>query len=383
MPPEAELLNAVAAAVGGETPPAQDPPAGDPPAQDPPVSDPPAAEAGKTGTSADLIGDPPAGDPEPAQGAEPEADASGRLRDPVTKKFVSKDPKPGEAPKPAEAAKPADPAPVDPPKPADHLNDPVPKNAKPETAERITSLVGMVKERDEKLETATAELTTTKADLDLLLAPIEGAGASLEQFNESMNLLKLINSPHQHEQMQALEYLQGAAAQLAEQLGQVPAGADPLAGFPDLQQQVQANPAMRKLAEEAARGRRAQAASQQFQQTQAQRTQQTQAQQRAVQEGQSAVREVEEGFKAVDPQYPAKVAVMRADKAFMDSMRKMNPAQWASEFSKKYRTVKVAAAPPAPAANGPAPLRAKNPAGGQAKPPSSALEAVRQAVGAA
>lgn len=377
-----DLIAAVSAAVNGEAPPVQDPPTGDPPAQDPPVSDPPAAEAGKTGTSADLIGD-----PAPDAGAEPEADARGRLHDPVTKKFVSKDAaKPLETPDPTKKAQePAVQPPSEPPKPADHLNDPVPKNAKPETAERITSLVGMVKERDEKLETATTELTTTKADLDLLLAPINDAGASLEQFNESMNLLKLINSPHQHEQMQALEYLQGAASTLAERLGQVPPGADPLAGFPDLQAQVQANPAMRKMAEEAARGRRFQASTQQFQQSQAQRTQQTQAQQRAVQEGQSAVREVEEGFKAIDPQYPAKVAALRADKAFMDSMRRMNPAQWASEFSKKYRTIKVAAAPAAaaPAANGPAPLRSKNPAGGQAKPPSSALEAVRQAVGAA
>jgi hypothetical protein len=381
MPPENDLLTAVTAAVNGETPPAADPPAQDPPASDPPAGDPSAP------SSADLIGDPP---PDPAAPApEPVADASGRLRDPVTKKFVAKDPEKGGETQDS-TKKPQEPAvqpPAEPPKATDPLNDPVPANARPETKERITTLANMVKEERTQRETLNTELAQTRADFDLLMNPITEAGASLEQFNESMTLLKLINSPHQHEQMQALEYLQGAASQLAERLGQVPPGADPLAGFPDLQAQVQQNPAMRKMAEEAARGRRFQASTQQFQQAQQRQTQQTQAQQRAIQEGQSAVREVEEGFKAIDPQYTAKVALLRADKPFMDNMRKMPPAQWAVEFSRKYRTLKVAAAPApaaaAPAAGAPSPLRAKTPAGGHTKPPASALEAVQRAVGAA
>lgn len=304
-------------------------------------------------------------------------DAHGRVRDPATGKFV---PKTADAAPAAPAATAAPAAPQPPAAPPDPVNDPIPEGAKPATRERIGQLVEMVKTKD-------TELATTRGDLELLTSHIQDAGATVEQFQEAMQLLKFINSPHQHEQLQALQYLQGAGATLAERLGVVPPGADPLAGNPDLIQAVQANPALRPLLEETARSRRLVAATQQHQQTSLQRSQQQQAQQREVQEGQNAVRAVEQGFEAVDPQYKAKIEILRSDATFVNALRGLPPKQWAAKFAEKYRSIKIAAPPPpkppaalaAPA--GHSPLRAKTPAGTAAKPPGSMLEAVKGALG--
>jgi hypothetical protein len=363
-----KLLEAVTAAVTGEAPPEEvapveeTPPAG----ETPPEGAPPVEET------------PPAGEvpPEGAPPVAPVVDANGRLHDPVTGKLL---PKAADPAAPAAAAPPAAAAaPVAPPKPPDHVNDPPPKGAKPETVERITFLAGKVKETTEQLE-------TTRGDMELLLTPIREAGASVEQFQEAMDLVKLLNSPHQHEQMQALQRLQGTATELATRLGQVPPGADPLQGQDDLLEAVRANPNMRAWAEEVARARRLTVATQQHQQTAVQRTQQEQARQQAAQSGQAAVRSVEQTLEASDPQYAAKVAMLRADTAFLAKMRQAPPTQWAPMFAEKYRTIKVAAAPAAAAAaarpGATSPLRAKQPAGTAAKPPGSALDAVRGALG--
>jgi len=230
-----EMIAAVSGALRGEEPPAAAPVV-DPPAVDPPVTDPPAAAA------EDLIGTPPVeeGSKEGVT-AEPPAAEAGRVRDPATGKFVPKvvDPaEPASAAPAAPAVAPVAAAPAVPPKVVDAVNDPIPPNLKQETRERMTALVETVKAKD-------TELGATRADLDLLLTPINESGATVEQFREAMQLLKFINSPHQHEQQQALQYLQGAGSALAERLGVVPPGVDPLAGQQDLIEQVRANPAPR------------------------------------------------------------------------------------------------------------------------------------------
>ncbi len=326
----------------------------------------------------DLIGTPPADD-KPTDGA-PARGSDGKF---VAKAKGAEKSADAPADKPAATAKPAEaPKPAEPPKAADHVNDPIPDNVKASTRERITSLVDTVKATSAELETARAELETTRGDFDLLAGHIRDAGASVEQFQESMNLLKMLNSPHQHEQMQALQYLQGATAALAERLGQAVPGTDPLDGFPDLKAQVNANPGMRKMAEEAAAARRLQAASTRHGQQVQARSQQEQQAQQARAAAQAALRELETTLESSDPQFKAKLEVLRKDAAFMNEMRAAPPATWTQRFAAKYRTVKVAApAPAAPAAsNSPAPLRGKTPAGTAAKPPASPLDAVRGAL---
>ncbi len=214
------------------------------------------------------------------------------------------------------------------------------------------------------------------------MGPVREAGATPDQFRESMNLVRLINSPLAADQHTALEYLQGASAALANRLGVVPAGVDPLDGYPDLQQIVQKDPSFRKAAEDAAAGRRLQVATQRHSQEQQQRSQQTAAQQQAAQAGQAAVRSVESALEASDPQYKQKVAILRADAGFITGLKSLPPTQWAAAFAQKYSTIKVAPlavkAPAAPSA--PSPLRAKQPAGQAGRLPSTSLEAVSAAI---
>lgn len=360
------MLAAVSAAVKGEDPPApavvDEPSDPAPLTDDLPTDDSPAAAAPPS-----LVDDPPEPATDPAA---PVVDAQGRVRGPDGK-FAPKAADQAAPAAPPKAADQVDPA--APPPPADPVNDPPPANAKAETRERIQTLANMVKEKD-------TEVAAAREDYELLMEPIRDAGATVEQFRESMNLLKLINSPHQHEQMQALQYLQGASAHLATRLGQVPAGVDPLDGHPDLIDAVRANPQLRQHMEEVAKARRLTTATQQQAQQAQQRSQQTQAQQQAIQEGQAAVRTVEQTLEASDPHFKAKIAALRGNAAFIESIRRMPPAKWAAAFAEEYRKVPAPrAAAPAPAA--PTPLRAKQPAGTAARPATSQLDAVRSALG--
>ncbi len=322
----------------------------------------------------DIIGAAPEGEvtPEPVT---PQLDADGRMRGPDGK-FIAAEPKAGDpAPAPAAAAAPV--APVVPPKAADPVNDPIPDTVKAATRERMTALIETVKTKD-------TEVAAAREDFELIMNPVREAGATPDQFRESMNLLKLINSPIAADQHQALAYLQGASKAMAERLGVVPAGVDPLDGFEDLQLEVRKNPTLRQWAEEAAAGRRLRAATQRQNEEQQQRSQDTAAQQKAQQAGQAAVRSVESALEASDPQYKAKVAVLRADAGFIGGLKALPPTQWAAAFAQKYATIKVAppaaTAPAAPSA--PSPLRAKQPAGQNGRLPATSREAVAAAIAA-
>lgn len=359
-----EMIAGMTAVLDGKEPPAAPEPAPAPAADDTP----PAAAAPESGKE-DLLGeDPPdapgaAAAPDVPEGEPPAEGAPARVPD---GKFVAKDKKDAapEEPKEPVAAEPA----AEP----DPLNDPLPEGKK-ERSERFQTLVGMVKEKDAVIE-------QVNGDLDLIMAPIREASATPEQFRESMNLVKLINSPNQQDQMRALQMLQSTTAALAQRLGQPVPGTDPLDGFPDLLNELNAGKITEARAVELANARRQTAASQNFQRQAQQRTQQEQQAAHAAQAGQAAVAAVEQTLKATDPQYAAKVAVMQTDIAFKNQLKAMHPTQWAAAFAEKYRTVKVAApaAAPRPAAPAsPQPLRAKTPAGTAAKPPGSMLDAVK------
>lgn len=334
----------------------------------PAADDTPPAAVAPEGGKEDLLGeDPPA--PEaaaPAEGDTPPEPAEGAPARGADGKFVAKDKKDAapEEPKEPVAAEPA----AEP----DPLNDPLPEGKK-ERSERFQTLVGMVKEKDAVIE-------QVNGDMEMLMTPIREASATPEQFRESMNLVKLINSPNQQDQMRALQMLQSTTTALAQRLGQPVPGTDPLDGFPDLLNELNAGKITEARAVELANARRQTAASQNFQRQAQQRTQQEQQAAQAAQAGQAAVAAVEQTLKATDPQYAAKVEMMRRDPAFVAQLKAMHPTQWAAAFAEKYRTVKVAApaAAPRPAAPAsPQPLRAKTPAGTAGKPPGSMLDAVK------
>lgn len=383
--PTAEMIAAVSAAVKGDATPVDDAPPDDATPPDTSSAPPPDTNAAPAG---DLVGTPP---PDTNTAPDTVVDAQGRVRRPdgtFAPATAATPPADGAAPVTPPAGAAATPPvtpPVVPPKALDPVNDPPPPNAKPETRERITTLANMVKERDTTIQTTTAERDQARTDFELLTTPLRNANASHEQFVEVCTLLGDINSPHPQDRMRALQYLQNEAAALAEQLGVVLPGVDPLQGHADLMQQVQANPALRATLEETARLRRLTAANVQHQQGDAQRREQQRLQTQATTQGRAALVEVEQAFKEANaPLYAAKVAKMNADPAFVAQMKAAHPAQWAPMFAKKFRETVVAAPAPTPAPvtppvppRTPAPLRGRQPAGSQARPPTTMLEAVR------
>src|ERR1700749_3723057 len=108
---------------------------------------------------------PPEGEGEgEAEETDAEAEARGAERDPVTGKFIKKGEKPAEGEeKPGEPKiDPKTGKPIEEPKKPDPVNDPIPKDLKRETQDRIRTLANTVKEKD-------AALTEVQTNFDYMV----------------------------------------------------------------------------------------------------------------------------------------------------------------------------------------------------------------------
>lgn len=253
----------------------------------------------------------------------------------------------------------------------DPVNDPVPDNLKKETKERITSLISAVK-------TASADRDRAVQERDELVETILETGANVEQYSQALNYLKLVNSNDPSNLEKAIEFLQGELAALSKLAGKPVPGVDLLAEHADLRERVINGQLAEQDALElaAARGHR------QFRTTQAtrqaQQKQDTDRQAQEVQDGKKALNELGEKLKA-DPQFNAKNAILL--QVLRPAIARAHPSQWAAIYKDAYEKLELptAAAPPrAPTSSVPAhqPMRAKTPAGGTQKAPSSLLDAI-------
>ena len=311
-------------------------------------------------------------------------DASGRFasKKPEDKTSDGKDPAAAAAKKPDEG-KPAPAAPAGEQKKPDPINDPLPQGLKQATQERMQSLISIAKEKTTQAEQLTG-------DMQAVMAPIQASGMDAEQFTETMELMRLVNSRDPAENTRAFQMLQAAADQIADRLGIPRTGVDPLTGFDDLIEQVRTGKSTREVAEQAAQHRRAVAAAAQRTTQQQQVQQQTEAQRQAMLDGQDAIRAVEASLKVNDPAFPLKVGLLQKDTAFVAQLRAAPPHRWAAMYAAKYAELKLPTPAPASApAGGSAPgarptgtpMRGKTPAGGSAATPKSALEAMNAALG--
>lgn len=260
----------------------------------------------------------------------------------------------------------------------DAVNDPIPKGLKTETAQRMTSLIATVKEVTAKSEKVTK-------DLDYVMARIQESTATPQQYHEVLNVLKQLNSSDPAEKRKCLDYMQRSAAILAKQLGVVIPGVDVLAEHDDLKQEVQLGHISRARAEELAAAR--DRAKMENDSRTAQSTQQRDADARnaAVNAGKAALDTLETQLRSKDRDYDRKRAIVLG--MLTETFQRLDPKEWTAAFQRAYDKV-----PNAPAARtlsaavggGNQPLRAnKQPAGGQAKPPGSLLDAVNAGVAAA
>ena len=359
-----EVNAALGDALGGEEPP------------EPVVSDLETPEGEETETPEGEDGGEETETPEGEEGGEEteaEAEARGAERDPLTGKFKKK-----EAEKPAEGEKPKtdkDGKPLVEAKKPDPVNDPIPKDLKKETQERIRTLIDTTK-------TVTAERDEIKQNFDFMVNGIQATGATPQQYGETLSWLALFNSQDPKQQEKALELVETVAERLATLLGRERVVGDPLGAHADLKDAVAKGQITAQYAKEIARTRNGQAFRSEINTT---ATQEQQRQQQAAEEerqGRAALTELEATLQETDPDYARKKAILVP--ALKPIMVTIPWSQKKEKFLAAYKAVqlpKVASTKPTGAPTN-QPLRAgKQPAGGQTKQPSSMLEAISGALG--
>ena len=301
----------------------------------------------------------PEGEAEPeAEETDEEAEARGAERNPdgTFKKKEAVEEKPPEKPK------------------KDPINDPIPENLKKDTSERIRSLIDTAK-------TVTAERDKIKTDFDYLIQGVQGTGATPAQYGETLSWLALFNSRDPAQQEKALELVESVAERLATLLGKERVVGDPLGAHPDLKDAVTKGQITAQYAKEIARTRN----GQQFRtelQTGAQNEAQREAQARQEEsQGRQSLADLEQTLMASDPQYAQKKDLLVP--ALRPIMLQIPWSQKKDKFLEAYRALQLPSAAARPVTSAPKnqPMRPKNPAGGQAKAPSSMLEAISGALG--
>ena len=265
------------------------------------------------------------------------------------------------------------------PKKADPVNDPIPKDLKVETRARMQTLIDTAKE-------VTAKYEKAQQDFDYMVQGVQATGTTPEQYGEALSWLGLFNSGDPKQQERALELVESVAERLATLLGKERVVGDPLAQHADLKNAVASKQITPEYAKEIARVRNGQAFRTEIN-TSAQQQQQTQQQAaQTLQTARNDLTALEENLRAVDgAEYDAiKAQIVDPLKPLMAAI---NPAQWKAKFTEAYKAAKDARAAAkttrtvAPKVPTNQPLRGgKNPAGGQARAPASAGEAMNAAL---
>lgn len=265
--------------------------------------------------------------------------------------------------------------PIAEPKKADPVNDPIPKDLKKDTQDRIRTLIDTTK-------TVTAERDTIKQNFDYMVNGIQATGATPAQYGETLSWLALFNSTDPKQQEKALELVETVAERLATLLGKERTVGDPLAQHPDLKQAAAKGEITPQFAKEIARTRNGQTFRTEIATNASQEQQQQQQAAEEERQGRAALTELEKTLSASDPDYAAKKAILVP--SLKPIMATIPWGQKKDKFLAAYRALALPKSSAAPKGKGmPAnqPLRAKQPAGGQNKQPSSMLEAISGALG--
>ncbi len=282
---------------------------------------------------------------EAPEGVESATDAEGRqlVRDPATGRFVKAPEKKDDATDPAAKAAAEAAAKVKKDgegaaaaKKPDHVNDPIPKDLKRETQERIRSLVKSTKE-------LTEERDNVRRDFDYMIEGVRATGTTPEQYGEVLSFMALFNSNDPSQQEKALELVEGVADRLATLLGKERAVGDPFANHPDLRDAVAKGQILPALAKEMARNRNKENFRSQLT-TAASESERAQAAHAAeLQTARNDLNELEKTLQGSDPQYAAKKAQIVP--ILKPIFAAIPPSQWKAKFQEAYKAVRVAAAP--------------------------------------
>lgn len=261
--------------------------------------------------------------------------------------------------KPAAAA--GDDKPKDEPKPEDEEKPAVPADeGKTVEQEEAELLDGVKSERGkDRIRQVFAEKKQLEQDMTEFKQLVQGTGMTPQDFAQTLEFGRLVNSGDEKDVRVALEMLESQRAMLYQRLGVEAPGVDLLKDHDDLKQAVDNMEITRDKAVELAKFRKSEAAkAQQQQEVQAS----TQRQQEFQQTVQSAAGAMESYLKtrANEVDHPARMKVITAhfqNPANLQTfIQTYQPHQWAATIKMMYDGIVV---PQAPAGHQPQPMRSR------------------------
>jgi hypothetical protein len=252
----------------------------------------------------------------------------------------------------------------------DALNDPIPKELKQETQERIRTLITTTKE-------ATTRAEKAETDFNYLIQGVQATGATPEQYGETLSWLAMFNSNDPAQQTKALELVESVADRLATLLGKERTVGDPMAEHADLKEAVAKGQVTAQYAKEIARTRNSSKFRNDLTSTARTEAEQAQAHTQALAQAKADLNALETQLRKDDPQYEQKKAIIVP--MLKPVFEQLEPSKWKAAFAKAFAGVKVSAPVKKIPAN--QPMRAgKQPSGGQKTAPGSMLDAVNGAL---
>lgn len=283
--------------------------------------------------------------------------------------------------KPDDPAKPAEAKPAEPAKPTTEDAFKEPEGLSEGAQERFRSLVGMVRERDARIEQAEAQVGEMRQAVEGFQRMIVDSGANDQELVALFDFARAIKSGNWTAAEPMLAHL---TQQYRVAMGRDPNGADPFSSHPDLAQAVQEGKITAEAAREVLRARQVLADEQRRTQA-AQAEQQTQQQYIAgVQRATAEVGQMVRQWSATDLDWPKKQAMLQAQA--VEIAKALPPEQWGFALQSAYKvigeTLKASAPARATPTAGAQPLRPSAANAGRREPANMA-EAISAALGAA
>lgn len=213
----------------------------------------------------------------------------------------------------------------------DPINDPIPDDLKDRTRTRMQQLI-------ETAKTTTAELEEVRGQFDQVMAAITETGATPEQFDAMLNMVKGLNSGDEAGWRGALEILEATRRDVMARLGiaETPGGdklPDDLQDLVDIghltaeEAKVLHGVRTKREAPKPPAAPAAPAAPQPDQQWR-----------QVVDQARHTVATMQSALKAADPGYAAKIDRLRAD-GFTQRLAKIEPQKWGETFQAAYAEV--------------------------------------------
>lgn len=275
-------------------------------------------------------------------------------------------------------------APAGKPVKADPLTAPIPNALKPETKERIRTLV----DRTKTAESALAQATSEREEL---IKAVTDTGATPEQYAGMLDYMELVNSNDRNKQIKAANFLIRELSALSRVGGFRIPGITTYSGHADLEKAVTEGKLAPELAEEIAATRAATAHQGKVGAAQSQANEARRKYAEADAKARSDMNDLEAAFSK-DPLYKEKKPIIvgmlnemiRGDRA--QGLPPLHPSKWPAAYKKLYESLPKTLGgmkPVArPGAKVPAnqPLRTQQPAGAQKQEPKSVAEALEMGI---